>query len=89
MSLHLAAYDISRDSSRQSVARILLRYGRRIQESVYEVELEPEDVVDLKREIGPWLATTDSFDLFPIDARRTRSRVSWQRDPYPPDVELY
>ena len=89
MSLHLATYDISRDSSRQAVARILLRYGRRLQESVFEIELEHEDVIDVKREVGPWLATTDLFDLFPLDLRRPQSRISWQRDPNPPDVELY
>lgn len=89
MSLHLATYDISRDSSRQTVARILLRYGRRIQDSVFEIDLDPEDVDELKREVGPWLAVTDLFDLFPVDTRRLHSRISWQRDPNPPDVELY
>ena len=89
MSLHWAAYDISRDSSREAVARILLRYGRRLQESVFEIEVEPEDLSDLRREVGPWLAASDLFDLVPVDTRRPESRISWHREPNPPDVELY
>lgn len=88
MSLHIAAYDIGRDSSRQRVAKILLRFGRRIQESVFEIDLEPEEVDELKREIGPWLAETDLFDLYPIDRRKTRSRVRWQSEPYRESVVL-
>lgn len=88
MSLHLAAYDISRDTSRRHVAKTLLRYGRRIQESVFEIDLEPADVDELKREIGPWLATTDLFDVYPVDTRRPASRVRWQMEPYREPVLL-
>ena len=89
MSLHVAAYDITRDSSRQTVARILSRYGRRVQDSVFEIELEQEDLKDLKREVGPWLAATDRFDIFPVDLRRASARLSWQRDPTPDSVQLF
>lgn len=89
MSLFVAAYDIRRDSSRQKVAGILLRYGRRLQDSVFEIDMEPEDLPDLKREIGPWLDVEDLFDLFPVDTRRLQSRLRWQNSPYSECVQLF
>jgi CRISPR-associated protein Cas2 len=89
MSLYIAAYDSSRDSARSQVAKVLLGYGRRVQESVFEIDLEPEDLPDLKRAVGPWLAVTDHFDLFPIDRRHPEQRVRWQRPPYPEPVQLF
>lgn len=89
MSLYVAAYDIRRDTSRYQVARILLRYGRRVQRSVYEIDLEPEDVVDMKREVGPWLDANDQFDLIPIDTRNPKFRLRWQRPPYEKSVRLF
>ena len=89
MSLYVAAYDISRDSSRQQVANVLLRYGRRVQWSVFELDLEPEEIDELKRLIGPWLAETDLFDLFPIDSRRPEQRLRWQSAPYEESVRLF
>lgn len=38
MSLFVAAYDIARNSARRRVARVLMRYGRRVQESVFEID---------------------------------------------------
>ena len=89
MSLFVASYDIRRDSSRRRVASILLRYGRRVQYSVFEIDLEPADTDDLKREVGPHLAKTDQFDLFPIDTRRPESRIRWQAPPYGECVRLF
>lgn len=88
MSLFIAAYDIARDSSRRQVANILLKYGRRVQESVFEIDLEGSDLVEVKRLIGPWLASTDLFDLFPVDQRRPAGRVRWQAAPYAEPVQL-
>ena len=42
MSQYLASYDIRSDRARTRVARVLARYGERIQKSVFEVEVEPE-----------------------------------------------
>jgi CRISPR-associated endonuclease Cas2 len=37
MSQYVAAYDISHPGHRESVADILLSYGRRVQRSVFEI----------------------------------------------------
>lgn len=81
MSLYIAAYDISSTQRRNQVARVLRRHGRRIQRSVFEIWLEPDDLPDLRRSIGPLLARTDNFDLVPVDLRRPECRFRWQRPP--------
>jgi CRISPR-associated endonuclease Cas2 len=90
MSAWVAAYDISDDRSRERVARVLAKYGRRVQESVFVISLEPEDLGELRFSIGMHLANTDLFDLYPIDQRGTRSQWRWQRriDDYDPVILL-
>lgn len=81
MSLYIATYDICHSGRRSSVARVLKRYGRRLQRSVFEIWLEPEDQADLRRTIGPLLSKTDHFDLVPVDLRRPEHRLRWQHKP--------
>jgi len=81
MSLYVAAYDISDDERRANMAHALLRYGDRLQRSVFELWLEPGQVRALCRELGPLLSATDSFYLFPIDERGSRATIAWQRPP--------
>ena len=79
MSLYVAAYDISDDRRRDRVARVLLNYGHRIQQSVFELWLEPEETTMLRREVGARVAADDHFHLFPIDERGSRRSCAWQR----------
>lgn len=79
MSLYIAAYDISDDYRRDRVARVLLRFGHRLQRSVYEVWLEMDERKILCREVGPLLDREDTFELFPLDERGSRGRITWQR----------
>ncbi|VTS05373.1 CRISPR-associated endonuclease Cas2 [Tuwongella immobilis] len=81
MSRYVAAYDIARNSRRDRVARILREYGRRVQRSVFEIDIDPEDLNDLQLRIGSLLARDDRFDFFPIDVRFPQRRLSWQRNP--------
>lgn len=85
MSRYVAAYDIARDSRRARVAEILSEYGRRVQRSVFELDLDPEELDELRFRVGLLLAKTDLFDLFPIDRRFPKRRISWQRSPVPED----
>jgi CRISPR-associated protein Cas2 len=80
MSRYLASYDIQDDRIRTRVARVLMRYGVRLQWSVFEVDVDPEDVVELQTRVGRLLAKTDAFDLVPIDVDPQRRRLSWQGD---------
>jgi len=49
MSLYLAAYDVAVDNHRKQVATFLRRYGPRLQDSVFELRLGPDDLVDVRR----------------------------------------
>ena len=80
MSLYIASYDIADDHRRTRVARYLLRYGSRLQKSVFEVFLDPEELRDFHLELGGLLSARDEFALIPVDERGTRSTSSWQRD---------
>jgi len=89
MSYYVAAYDIAHGRRRRHVARILSSYGRRLQRSVFEIDLEPEDLPDLRRRIGALLDPADEFDLIPIDRRQPERRLRWQRPPYPDPVVVF
>jgi CRISPR-associated protein Cas2 len=85
MSLYIAAYDIADDARRTAVAHVLAGYGRRIQRSVFELWLDPEDIPDLCLELGARLELDDAFLLYPIDDRPHRRRLQWQTPPDPWD----
>ena len=56
MKAFLVAYDLSDDALRAKVARRLLRDGRRVQESVFEVFLKTDSAFDrLCRDLGKLL----------------------------------
>jgi CRISPR-associated protein Cas2 len=80
MSLYIAAYDIEDQRRRTRVARALIHYGQRIQESVFEVWIDPDDMSEFRCEVGALLSKADCFDLYPIDQRPDRPRLSWQRE---------
>jgi CRISPR-associated protein Cas2 len=88
MSTYVAAYDISHPTHRRQAAAVLVQYGRRIQRSVFEIDVEPEELPTLKRRVGVWLGKDDAFDLFPIDRRDPHRRIRWMKPPYPPDPVL-
>ncbi len=81
MSLYVAAYDVANDRRRERVARVLNRFGERVQFSVFLVWADSEELPELRREIGVHLGKEDRFDLIPVDVRGKRSRWSWQRPP--------
>ncbi len=77
MSRYIATYDISDNHQRTCVARVLERYGMRLQWSVFEIWLDPDELIDLRRQLGPLLAQRDQFEIIPIDASPNRSRWRW------------
>jgi CRISPR-associated protein Cas2 len=77
MSRYIATYDITDDQQRLRVARVLDRYGMRLQLSVFEVWLDSDELVDLRRQVGPLLSDQDEFEIIPIDVAPNRQRWRW------------
>jgi len=90
MSRYVAVYDVTEDRNRTRIARILGRYGDRLQRSVYELWLDPDDVIAVRRLVGPNLAKSDRFEMIPIDLAPHRKRWRWgpENDSYEPVVLL-
>lgn len=86
MSLYLAAYDVGDDRRRRAVGRALSTRGIRIQESVFDLRAEPDDLIELRRRLGAILAHEDEFLIVPIDERGDRVRIRWRRPPEPGDA---
>ena len=81
MSLYVVAYDIRHNGRRRRVARALRTFGGRMQKSVFEAALEPDDIRDLCRRVGPLLGKSDAFAILPLDDRPDRLRLHWQAAP--------
>ncbi|MEM9944113.1 MAG: CRISPR-associated endonuclease Cas2 [Planctomycetota bacterium] len=79
MSLYVASYDISDDLGRERVARVLLSFGHRVQRSVFQLVLEPDEIEELQFRVAVHLSRDDEFVLYPVDERGTRTILSWQR----------
>ena len=79
MPLFLATYDIADDRARTRVARILTRFGERVQFSVFELRIETAELEDLCESLGGQLALEDEFDVYPIDERLRSGRLRWQK----------
>jgi CRISPR-associated protein Cas2 len=56
---YVIAYDISEDSRRNRVARFLEGWGRRVQKSVFECDLEPEDLLEVSSRLREMLDTVE------------------------------
>jgi CRISPR-associated protein Cas2 len=70
------AYDISDDRRRTRLARLLLDYGDRLQHSVFEADLTPDDIERILRKARPLLDEDDSLRIYVLCAEcvlRTRS----------------
>lgn len=77
MSRYIAAYDIADNLRRNRVAHTLNRFGERLQKSVFELWLDPDELIDLRRLVGPMLSEDDEFEIIPIDTDPHRSRWRW------------
>lgn len=73
-------YDISDDRRREKVARLLLHYGDRIQQSVFTASMEKNDQDELRAQLAVLLRPGDRCEMFPVDQRLREFWVSWKDD---------
>lgn len=62
----LIAYDISDDRRLRRVAKVLKRYGIRIEKSVFTCDLEAAKIVKLQQELYECSAREDTILLFQL-----------------------
>ena len=63
------SYDIRDDRRRLQVAKVLQDFGERVQLSVFEANLDPEELARLKRRVARHLnLEEDSLRLYPLCA---------------------
>ncbi|MDX2273555.1 MAG: CRISPR-associated endonuclease Cas2 [Cyanobacteriota bacterium] len=75
MQLYVVAYDIPNDKRRKKVSDLLEGYGQRVQYSVFECLLEPDQYKDLQRRLQTRLdLVEDQVRFYPLSAH-TLSRV--------------
>ena len=53
--LHLVSYDIVDTKPRTKLAKKLLNFGQRVQFSVFECELNPEQLQEMKKQVLPFV----------------------------------
>ena len=71
----MIAYDIADDRRRLRVSHALLRYGERVQKSVYEAYLSPREMGALQRELRNCICEeSDRIRFYPL-CRRDRANV--------------
>lgn len=79
----IVSYDVSDDRRRRKVAKIMEGYGYRVQYSVFECDLEAEQVRTLQRRLRPYISKRagDSARFYPLCAEcRKRVAVMGQDD---------
>jgi len=62
---YIIAYDVTDDANRTRLSKLLLDYGERVQKSVFEADLDPEDVKEILKRAVNYLAQGDSLRFYP------------------------
>jgi CRISPR-associated protein Cas2 len=74
--LTAVAYDIQDNRRRGHLAKLLLRYGTRVQKSVFELQLEEKDLPSLLRRIERIInPDRDSVRIYRLPLSAVRSSV--------------
>ena len=62
---YMIAYDITDDANRTRLSKLLLDYGERVQKSVFEADLDAEEVKEILKRAVNYLSGSDSLRLYP------------------------
>ena len=87
--LTAVTYDIQDNRRRTKLAKLLLRYGQRVQKSVFEIQLNDKELPGLLRQIERIIKTEkDSVRIYRLSVQAARAslwigcRVEVTDDPY-------
>ncbi|KAF0206840.1 MAG: CRISPR-associated Cas2 family [Actinobacteria bacterium] len=86
--LHLVSYDIEDDKNRTKLATLLLDWGDRVQFSVFHVEAEPDEIIELMKKAARFVAEGDSLRIYRLCATCEAAALGAGRPQVlPPDSE--
>lgn len=85
---YLIAYDISAPKRLRLVAKVLLRYGLRLEKSVFECELETKKAVQLRQELFQASHPEDTILMYAL-AQGTQCHVIRSHGLTPPSDGFY
>jgi len=63
---YLLSYDITDDKNRQRLSNLLLDYGDRMQKSVFEADLDADELAVILRKAESLIDKEDSFRVYPL-----------------------
>ena len=63
---YVIAYDVEDDGKRTHLSSLLLDYGDRVQKSVFEADLSPDELAKLLERASKYLDEQDSLRAYPL-----------------------
>ena len=86
---YLITYDVSDDSQRTRLSRLLEGYGDRVQYSVFEADLSRKEVQEILSAAAKLVSESDSLRLYPTCAECARAvRILGRRYTPPPALRI-
>jgi len=86
---YIIAYDITENHLRNKVSRILSGFGKRIQKSVFELDLRPEKLAYVMNMVAKCVADGDSLRCYPLCERCVETAQSYNKSPLARDKPYY
>jgi CRISPR-associated protein Cas2 len=77
MLLYVVAYDISCQKRRTKISNLLSAYGQRVQYSVFECMLQPQQFRELRERLGQVVKPEDSIRMYPLSGHTVRQIEIW------------
>ncbi len=78
--LRVIAYDIADDKRRYRLAKILKSYGYRVQESVFECNLNDKNLEALTKEMDKVLKSDDMVSIYQVCAQCLKKSTRWGKE---------
>lgn len=89
MTLVVVAYDIAHDRRRARLHTLLLGYGRPVQRSVFECELDGQQLDQLRQRIRTLVRASDLVRLYPLCADCAVAVIDGSGRPRPAEPVAY
>jgi CRISPR-associated endonuclease Cas2 len=87
--IHVIAYDITKDSLRTQVSKILAAHGTRVQKSVFELDLSLSQIATLLSQLNTLIEDGDNLRCYPLCQNCMERAQARNRTPLAVDKPYY